>query len=293
MELSFACQHPYRLSGSDLDEWLRPSSEEIVAESPHIVKAQEMSDTNRERYNQIWQRMDVQRPEIWSTWEVVKDFKDGRILEIGPGNYPKIPIEGGAFIDISEEAVRNLEKAGGKALVGSAENLPFGNDSFDLVVATDVLEHIEDDRQVLSEVSRVLKPKGYFLFSVPLRPELFNKMDAVAGHKRRYEIGGLLNLLSSKGFEVARYRSLSFYFEVLRFWGKLLGLTKLMQRLYGRKEHAKFFGLPRPIVNLLSRAYAFLDRLRCPHWRDDVETLAGYRGEWVMLLCRKQESHEN
>ncbi|MFB2981045.1 bifunctional 2-polyprenyl-6-hydroxyphenol methylase/3-demethylubiquinol 3-O-methyltransferase UbiG [Microseira sp. BLCC-F43] len=45
-----------------------------------------------------------------------------------------------------------------------AENIPYGDATFDVVVCVDVLEHVENVEQVISEVYRVLKPDGLFLF---------------------------------------------------------------------------------------------------------------------------------
>jgi len=50
-------------------------------------------------------------------------------------------------------------------LVGSGEALPFGAETFDIVVCVDVLEHIEAWEGVVSEVRRVLRPQGLFLFA--------------------------------------------------------------------------------------------------------------------------------
>jgi 2-polyprenyl-6-hydroxyphenyl methylase/3-demethylubiquinone-9 3-methyltransferase len=47
---------------------------------------------------------------------------------------------------------------------GTAEAMPYENSSFDVIVCVDVLEHVEDVSQVLSEVARVLKPNGTFFF---------------------------------------------------------------------------------------------------------------------------------
>lgn len=52
----------------------------------------------------------------------------------------------------------------------------------------EVLEHIRDDKKAISEIARVLKPSGFFLFSVPLRMDLYSEIDQIIGHKRRYEI---------------------------------------------------------------------------------------------------------
>lgn len=47
---------------------------------------------------------------------------------------------------------------------GSAEQLPFGDDVFDVVVCVDVLEHVEDPQVAIAEMSRVLRPGGWFCF---------------------------------------------------------------------------------------------------------------------------------
>src|SRR5512133_102095 len=49
-------------------------------------------------------------------------------------------------------------------LIGSGENLPFPNNSFDIVLCCDVLEHVNDLPKVISEISRVLKNKGLFIY---------------------------------------------------------------------------------------------------------------------------------
>ncbi|MDB0066121.1 class I SAM-dependent methyltransferase [Gammaproteobacteria bacterium] len=52
-------------------------------------------------------------------------------------------------------------------LSGSAYSLPFCDDSFDLVVCSEVLEHLHDYKYAIKEINRVLKPGGQFLASVP------------------------------------------------------------------------------------------------------------------------------
>lgn len=50
---------------------------------------------------------------------------------------------------------------------GDGTELPFKNACFDLVVLSQVLEHVEDDNKIIQEIWRVLKPKGVFLLSCP------------------------------------------------------------------------------------------------------------------------------
>ena len=47
-------------------------------------------------------------------------------------------------------------------------DVPFDNDSFDVVMANHLLEHVEDDRRVMSEFHRVMKPEGWGVFQVPI-----------------------------------------------------------------------------------------------------------------------------
>jgi len=53
----------------------------------------------------------------------------------------------------------------------NVESLSFGDKQFDLVTCTEVFEHVGDDRRGFSEVLRVLKFGGHFIFTVPLRTD--------------------------------------------------------------------------------------------------------------------------
>ena len=65
----------------------------------------------------------------------------------------------------SLEIARETDETGRvQYLQANAYSLPFGNQTFDAVCATDVLEHVEDPYLLIAEASRVLKTKGYFFF---------------------------------------------------------------------------------------------------------------------------------
>ncbi len=64
--------------------------------------------------------------------------------------------------DLDPESKRRCTLA-----VGNALTLPFADNAFDKIVCSEVLEHIPNYRQALSEISRVLKPGGTFAVSVP------------------------------------------------------------------------------------------------------------------------------
>jgi SAM-dependent methyltransferase len=69
---------------------------------------------------------------------------------------------------------------------GDARDIPFPSDYFDALICLDVLEHIQEDDRVVSEIQRVLKPGGKFLISVPEDPSLWSDHDVAVSHFRRY-----------------------------------------------------------------------------------------------------------
>lgn len=89
-----------------------------------------------------------------------------------------------------------------------ARRLPFADASFDRVVASEVMEHIEDDHAALAELARVLRPGGTIAVTVPAwLPERvcwrlsdeYHAPKAVGGHVRIYRAGALRSKLSAAG----------------------------------------------------------------------------------------------
>ncbi len=79
---------------------------------------------------------------------------------------------------------------------------------FDAVCAFEVLEHTEDDAATLQTWRGLLHPGGRLVISVPAYQRRFGPADELAGHYRRYEPGGLRQLLRAQGFtgvEVSTY----------------------------------------------------------------------------------------
>jgi len=101
-----------------------------------------------------------------------------------------------------------LENDRGAAIVGNALDLPFGDASFDRVIAAEVLEHIPDDRRAMTELARVLKPGGTMAVTVPRwYPELVNWVLSdqyhlvPGGHVRIYRGTELQRKLEEAGLE--------------------------------------------------------------------------------------------
>ena len=82
-----------------------------------------------------------------------------------------------------------------------ARRIPF-QEEFSLVGAFDVLEHIEEDAAVLTQMFQAVKPGGGILLTVPQHPFLWSAMDEYACHKRRYTRRELAMKVRAAGFRI-------------------------------------------------------------------------------------------
>ncbi|MBD2713632.1 class I SAM-dependent methyltransferase [Microvirga sp. STR05] len=137
--------------------------------------------------------------------------KDARILEIGCSGGPlqqRLRDTGYhevSGIDISETAIALAQQRGiPNVAVMDGIKLEFADSSFDLVVASDVLEHIQNEEQALNEWQRVLKPNGQLLVYVPAHPSLWSRHDVANHHFRRYTAASLSQALRKAGYQLTR-----------------------------------------------------------------------------------------
>ena len=106
-------------------------------------------------------------------------------------------------LDNSMESFREpVSSRNVKAVIGGLDRAPVREESVDLVLLLDVLEHTDDDKAVLLELGRCLKKGGLLLVSVPAFNCLWSRHDEQAGHRRRYRSRGLIGLCEGCGFEV-------------------------------------------------------------------------------------------
>lgn len=87
-------------------------------------------------------------------------------------NYPKAQCTG---IDVYKKALEYASKAYKKIkfIEADAHKLPFSDQSFDLIICTEVLEHVQDPKGVLQEIKRVLKPGGVVIAEMDTNNLLF------------------------------------------------------------------------------------------------------------------------
>jgi SAM-dependent methyltransferase len=135
-------------------------------------------------------------------------IEPGRLLEVGPGA-GMLLIEAARrgfqckALEVSSEARALAEKViarSGQDIPVLAEAEASWRGAFDALFAFDVLEHIEHDREALTQWHDWLAPNGTLLLSVPAHMRMWTAGDEWAGHFRRYERAALLQLLRETGF---------------------------------------------------------------------------------------------
>ncbi len=118
-------------------------------------------------------------------------------------------------LEFSDLGVAIQKLKGIPVIQGDGRHLPFGDESFDIVICLDVLEHIWEDDQVVSEIHRVLRKGGKFLISVPEDPNLWSHHDTAVNHVRRYSKNSLILLIENSGLEATRVWSTLFLLRPL------------------------------------------------------------------------------
>jgi len=135
---------------------------------------------------------------------MIKSFgsrKDLKILNAGAGTGDVLEILDkfgkNYIIDINKKALSLVDKKLCKEkLVADVCNLPYKENFFDVVICSDVFEHIKKDKKAVEEIYRVLKKGGKLIFTVPAFQYLYSSHDFALKHYRRYNKLKLKELFS-------------------------------------------------------------------------------------------------
>jgi len=99
-------------------------------------------------------------------------------------------------------------------ICGDLIQLPYRTESFDIVSALDVLEHIKNDELAVSEIGRILKTNGIAIITVPHRMKYYSQQDRLIGHYRRYEIDQITMLFEK--YNLKKIRMFGVYGQIMR-----------------------------------------------------------------------------
>jgi SAM-dependent methyltransferase len=101
---------------------------------------------------------------------------------------------------------------------------------FDIIIALNVLEHIEDDIAAVTAIFRILKPGGIFIFEVPASPALYDNYDCTLGHYRRYDIKRINYIIERAGLQITNISHIGFF--IYPFFFVVKNLIKILNINY-------------------------------------------------------------
>lgn len=147
------------------------------------------------------------RAVIWALIRRAGALVPARLLDAGCGTGRNL-VELGRLgvaegVDPSEVAVEYCRRRGLEGVrVGSLDALPFDDGRFDLLLATDVLEHLPDDGAGLRELRRVATADAALIVTVPAYGWLWSQHDETHHHYRRYTRPLLVRRAEEAGWRV-------------------------------------------------------------------------------------------
>lgn len=207
-----------------------------------------MADDNRmetEKTN-TWTLLLLERADAYNRWiyERIQSFLQGDVLEIGCGigNLTGLLLRRERVLatDVKEDYLHVVrgKYEGHPHFMGTqiwdirtAPPDPL-HQTYDTIVCSNVLEHIEDDTTVLRHFHRLLKEKGRLTLLVPALPWLFNQLDKDLGHLRRYSRKELASKIEQSGFRILHLS----YFNPFGILGWYLNGSILRRRLLPKNQ---------------------------------------------------------
>ncbi len=133
-------------------------------------------------------------------------------LDVGYGQHPNLFLKEAIGVDIQRNKVSNYKEVYTVNL--NKQKLPFKEGRFKIVIAADIIEHVENPSFLLREINRVLKDEGRLIISTPsatyywdvLRNTILNRSKDVdkGQHLSEWTIMGFIRLLKLNGFKVRK-----------------------------------------------------------------------------------------
>jgi len=171
-------------------------------------------------------------------------------------------------IDFSHLAMGYCTRRGIDHLTcGRVEALPFRGEAFDLLLALDLLEHVDDDAALMRELWRVCRPGGHLLITVPAYSFLWSEHDEALHHFRRYSRASLRRTIATTPFRIVRFTN------AISLMLPPIAAFRLAQKTFkpdhDHRPKTHLIRLPRPLnrflISLLRLEARLLERINFPY----------------------------
>jgi len=173
----------------------------------------------------------------------------GKILDIGCGTGIILKVLNkfgkACGIEYSNDAIQFLKQRGLDFIVRADANqdLPFMSSIFSAITCLDVLEHLDNDSNLLWEIYRVCQPGGYMIITVPAFDMFWSVHDIALHHRRRYTRSKLLKSIKGMDCKIVK---MSYYNTILSF--PILAVRKIKSVLFQKTRIQSDFSIPIPPV---------------------------------------------
>lgn len=179
-----------------------------------------------------------------------KKFATGRTLDVGCSDGAFLSLFGESNdvigIDVSKGRLE-IAKTFGKVICASVEYLPFNSETFSSVVALEIIEHVEQKEQALSEMVRVLKRGGTLIISFPTKP--------FKGHPEYLSRKDFQEMIKNKNLEALYLDYLPLSSPILTSFDSERDMPK-----FRKKWYFKIFLLLRPLLRQLFTIYGKIQK---------------------------------
>lgn len=183
----------------------------------------------------------------------IEKYATGRLLDIGCGNKPyskwfKNKISDYIGCDIIQSNANKVD------VICQANSIPLDNESFETVISTQAIEHIEDYKGMVNEAFRLLKKEGCFILSGPFYWHL---------HEEPYDFyrftkHGFKYILENAGFEIIEIKENGGAWATL---GLMINHTFNFQNIEANKvaKGTKYIFRKLKLYKIVNRIFSYLD----------------------------------
>jgi len=178
-------------------------------------------------------------------------------------------------IDIDHKSIEHCNNNGlDNVFLMNCTELMFDDESFDIVICSDVLEHVSNDVTALKEFNRVLKPNGIIILFVPAFNFLWSVHDQTNRHYRRYVSNDLICKLRANGFKIEK----STYWNVILFMPILI--MRKLTFLFKNKKDDQLYEFDSLLNSILTNILKFENAI--------LQMVSSPVGVSVLIVARKK-----
>lgn len=208
--------------------------------------------------------------------------KEAKILDIGCGTGGNIRLlkenyENVIGLDNNDFALEYCKEKGLKNIIKGnlPDSIEVEDNSIDLILLFDVLEHIEEDEKSLSILKNKLKNQGHILLTVPAFSFLWSKHDEEFHHKRRYNIEEIKKILESQDFKIIKSSYL--YFSLF----PVVLIMRLLKKVFKPYSKMDDFKLNNMFLNNFIVKFLFIEEFLLNYFDYPF-------GSSILILAKKE-----